>query len=50
MWFTYIACAVVANDEVDEGDEQVLHVLTPAIGQVRAERVQDYKVLVWRVE
>ena len=43
---TYIACAVVANDEVDEGDEEILDVLAPPIRQVGAEWVKNDQVLV----
>ena len=47
---TYITCAVVADDEVDEADEEVLDILAPAVGQVGAERVQDHKIFVGCVE
>ena len=36
-----IARAIVADNVVNQGDEQVLDVLAAAIGQVGAERVQD---------
>ena len=45
-----IARAIVADNIVDQGDEQVLHVLAAAIRQVGTERVQDAEVLVRRVE
>ena len=47
---TYIARAVVADDKINQGDEQVLDVLATAIGQVGAEWIQDDEVLVGSVE
>ena len=45
-----IARAIVADNVVDQGDEQIFHVLAAAICQVSAERVQDAEILVRRVE
>ena len=41
-----IARTIVADNKVNQGDEQVLHVLAATIGQVSAEGVQDAEVLV----
>jgi hypothetical protein len=47
---TYVSIAVVGDYKVDERNEEILHVFAVAVGEVRAEWVQDDEVLVWRVE
>jgi hypothetical protein len=45
-----IARDVVADDDVDEADEQVLAVFRAFVRKVCAERVQHQQILVWCVE
>ena len=47
---TYISSAVVADNKVDETDEEILNILAPPVCEVSAERVQDDEVFVRRVE
>lgn len=38
---TYISCAIIRNDCVDQRHKQILYIFAPAIGQVRRKWVQD---------
>jgi hypothetical protein len=42
---TYIASAVVANDNIDQRDKQIFHVFAVAVCEKGVEGVQNDKVL-----